>query len=534
MLCDLVKVLSENACIDVIRLIYHELGYNELNQLLIDIIMKLVNNKTTTNEHFIQIENIIRQVITKTNINDQNNNNKIYCKTTKEESKLIRLPIEIINKTATFLDEKDIFSFEQCCKLFYQIINNSCYLKQSNNFKTFEINTKRLHQMINPHCSFYKYLFCQTLRIRVENDIDDRTIDWHQQKRNFAQSVIKFETRWNELQCGGSWNGHEYMKSIFKSIRLLECIGRGELFLHSLPIDVLFDPHKSKLETVKLNHWDDAEKDYNEYLNKFRKKYLDFKESMTIQGENIKVLDFLSHRGCEDAPDGAVIPHQFDCVESKHIHLWNTVIDLPDWDWNHNSSLTTISCEWSFFWKYEKMKNDYSGRIETLRLINTTLNRFETTDDDKVKAQKLAESLNLHNSVKRLTTCETIGGTDEWEDFEPRMLSILSKKRYLNLENVNILFEMEFGGEEFDECLDLIFAFFEQHAKILQYQFKELNIGFEYHEKYQIIEWDCNVDDKKLDQERQKWYQLDHLPLENQKNKEKYYKLMYQWSHPDE
>ena len=49
------------------------------------------------------------------------------------------------------------------------------------------------------------------------------------------------------------------------------------------------------------------------------------------------------------------------------------------------------------------------------------------------------------------------------------------------------------------------------------------------HEKYQIIEWNCNIDDRKLDQERKKWDELDDLPLQCKKNHAKYLELEKQW-----
>ena len=75
--------------------------------------------------------------------------NQSNLEKTKEEIifPLLRLPMDIIkNNVSFFLNEKDIFEFEQCCRLFYQMINISSYLKQSHNFKTFTITNYQLHK----------------------------------------------------------------------------------------------------------------------------------------------------------------------------------------------------------------------------------------------------------------------------------------------------------------------------------------------------------------------------------------------------
>ena len=72
---------------------------------------------------------------------------KVSCDTTTHRNDkilfpLFALPTDLIISTSFFLNEKDIFHFEQCCRLFYQIVNNLSYLDQSNNFKTFLLTSK--------------------------------------------------------------------------------------------------------------------------------------------------------------------------------------------------------------------------------------------------------------------------------------------------------------------------------------------------------------------------------------------------------
>ena len=81
-----------------------------------------------------------------------------------------------------------------------------------------------------------------------------------------------------------------------------------------------------------------------------------------------------------------------------------------------------------------------------------------------------------------------------------------------------------------EKTIDLFLKLLKEHWKILKYQFTKLNIGIkDCWGKCQIIEWNNNIDDKKLDQERKKWDQLDNLPLQCQKNCQKYLELQNQW-----
>ena len=522
LLCDLVKQLDESACLDVIRSVYRPLGYQNLNQFLIAIIMKLVNN--TTSDNFTHIENIVREIIattTSTSNNSENKNNAIKCKTKKEEQRksklqLLNLPIDIINKSATFLNETEVFNLDICCKLFYQIINNSSYLKQSNNFKIFTITPETMNQMLNTKTSFYKYSFCHTLIL--ENAYDDVRLD-----------IDELEEKLNQIQTDGNCN--EYMSNMFKSIKSLECDGYGSLLLQTLPLEQLFDPNKSQLLKIVLKHGWNAEEniysyvdDYNEYLNEFERKYLDIKESLIRQGKNIKMLDCIKHSTEIEIDIKVNIPHQFEHIESKHIHLSFATIDLSDWDLNHNSSLKMITLEWwSNFRIQTKMKNNYNGNIETLRLIYPS-----STKEDRASAhienKNLIESLHLHNDVKNLTIWWKYG-YEEWEWQKKQILDLLLKKHYFNLQNINILLNIWDA-----KTIDLFFELLKQYWKILKYQFKKLNIGLKGRfNKYQIIEWNCNINDKKLDQERKKWDQLDSSPLQCQKYRKKYLELQNQW-----
>ena len=144
-LCYLISRLNEEGCFNAIRSLQNVMGYDDFSDFICKIFMDSSHNWKP--ETLIQLENQLQQHQKKTNNSsnidtEQNNNQNKQVK-----FPLLRLPIDLITKTSLFLNEKDIFQFEQCCRLFYQMINNSLYLNQSNNFKTFEISIKRFDKL---------------------------------------------------------------------------------------------------------------------------------------------------------------------------------------------------------------------------------------------------------------------------------------------------------------------------------------------------------------------------------------------------
>ena len=99
----------------------------------------------------------------------------------KEERALfpfLQLPIDLVTETSLYLNEDDIFQFEQCCRLFYTMINNTTYLKQSNTFNTFTIDNTIFKQLTQSQYSFFKYSkamtleFCNSTHFGVEDDME--------------------------------------------------------------------------------------------------------------------------------------------------------------------------------------------------------------------------------------------------------------------------------------------------------------------------------------------------------------------------
>ena len=134
-----------------------------------------------------------------------------------------------------------VFGFEQCCRLFYQMINNSAHLKQSNSFKVFTFNKTVLDEMMMLRYSFYKYSQCEKLVIRFGC------------KMTYFITDIQHEWERALSDDGHFDHDHSFLR-VFKSIRSLELNDYATLILlHKLPLDVLFDP-QSRLEHMKIAH----------------------------------------------------------------------------------------------------------------------------------------------------------------------------------------------------------------------------------------------------------------------------------------
>ena len=121
-LCQSVERLNEQECLDVIRMIQEELRCSTMNQLLTKMIVNMEDMFTSKN--ISRIKNAIQKMVE----NRSNHNQASPGQAGKTQSPIIRLPVDVLTKTSTFLNEKDVFQFERCCREFYQIINNVGYL----------------------------------------------------------------------------------------------------------------------------------------------------------------------------------------------------------------------------------------------------------------------------------------------------------------------------------------------------------------------------------------------------------------------
>ena len=533
-LCELIKQLDEDECVNVIRSVYKELGCSSLNILLIKMILHLTDDVTSYS--LTKMKKKINDISCSENTHIENTNEKPEKQEKQEKqenlknSELHRLPIDLIYKISFYLNEKDIFNFEQCCILFYHIVNNLLYINQSNTFKTFDLTTQRLYQMTQKQHNFYKYSKATNLIIQNEK-----------------QSLIgKQEPAESQFETAKVVSGYDkWLTSMFKSIKSLKIERDGTVLLAKLPIDILFDADKTKsnLEILTVyGHNVNGEHEAN--VDKFYEKYIILKKEFENQGKKIRVLK-CSQQSVDNLSTN--VWSKFFCIESKHTcvsaygssrlkHLLEHNLQVCTGD--NNSSLEILTLMGCRFDRIDtsmiKSNANCNGQmqIKTLRLID--LNSYSNTDI--LENAKLIESLNFHNSVKNLTLSCTIYDTDADRNIWRNVLSnLLTKKDYVNLDNVNILFHF-FGVDTKTDTLSWIFEILNHNREILKHQFKQLNIGLRIavslrNQRYYILKWHCAIDEKfLLDYQQQcNMYVHDKQFDPSAKGKEKYSLIMQQW-----
>lgn len=105
---------------------------------------------------------------------------------------------------------------------------------------------------------------------------------------------------------------------------------------------------------------------------------------------------------------------------------------------------------------------------------------------------------------------------NRWQHWCKTMSNLLTKKHYFNVVNLNILLSFNICYEKFT---DLMFNVLKQHAEILKHQFRQFNFGLQYgsssdKKQCNVIEWNCNIDEKWLDVKQKKWNKWNQLPSE--------------------
>ena len=544
-LCELIHQLDQDSCIAVIQSIYHEFGCKNLNELLIKMILQWEVNTTT--QSFKAMENIIKFMIV---------DNRKKVTNSHNSSNLLQLPSDLICKTSLYLNENDIFNFEKCCRLFYQMINKSSYLNQSNNFKTFIINPDKLSPttMCKHSCSFFKYSKPTTLIITPFNR---------------PLSVEQVQKQWAMIRCLNAFNDDNWLSNMIGSIKTLEIekYAHGTAFFNELLIDAIFDPDQSTLEKLII-----AEKnlprndDFNCFNNNwmqyqnasmimFKQKYqdLDLKLQREHQEKNVHVLKCVHHiiRG-----SNYWYAHNLAWIKAKHLWITgaNAQLVVPQFCRNlsENSELKmmTFEAHCSFrdtvpSWDTDTTNIDNSNFcIETVRFIDWKCwNRIYIFDDEE-----MIQSLNFHNSVKNMTLhiCFRERGIKEgnfryyfgW--LKIAITNLLNKKHYSNLTNLNILIEcitLIFDSNGGDTA-DWIAGILKRNANVLGHQFAQLNIGLRVKQESldsdhvvckacYVFEWNSTVNDKFLAEYKQ--FVNNQSPTDRKSNVKKFRQLRDQW-----
>lgn len=390
---------------------------------------------------------------------------------------LLRLPNDLIIETASFLNEKEIFIIERCCRLLYKMINNTSYLKKSNNFKTFTLTEKELKQMSEPACSFFKY--AKADRLIIDN-MSKIKVDSPMEVINNLVTTVR--DMWDKAEK--QWIKEGWYKSIFTSIRTLKINADAMFLLDKLPIEIMFNPQISDLETIEeLNYYWYRNNiiHLQNIMQQFVEKYLNFKKKLNQQqlqqGEELSIKKLRSVRHFNG--------RRFEVNALKEIEATHVIMDSMMLDLNDNFTMEVLTCEndVEFISKWRDISiNNYdddgcinciSGNIQTLRLT-----RFRRESNcDLCNNQNLIESFQLDKSVKNLLIDLTLENniSTKWKD---AIECIIKKQYYHNLENVNLLL-----GTTTMKDVEWIFKVLKNHQGLLKYNFKNLNIALIYYLK---------------------------------------------------
>ena len=478
-----IEILNDEGCFEAVRVLRHVADCATWNDCLKKIIT--ATTRTMKIEALSKLDTQIQQISTDVNfINHQVNRNynetKVQpnCNDVSSNEQFIfplfRLPIDLIQNTSLFLHEHDIFNFEQCCRLFYQMINNSTYLKQTNNFKSFILDGNRLNQLANYKISFYKYSQAHTL------------------STTFAHGISRTRDAWNSAKYIDDHFHRHCLTNIFQSIKLLEIDASGMLLLDKFPVEILFKSD-SCLQHLKLTSdrrcWQRKSTSSVQYLQnimeKFENSYLDLKSKLGEQGKKVNKLKLVEH--CGGKSDESIMIKGPSFVETDHLSI--SYIDeaksVPIVNLFAGIRILTLKHNFNI----RKLNNCHSNLnckyfVETLRLIDF-LNYSSTICTD----QKVIESLNMQSSLKNLTI--NVRLRDYWISVIEK---IIVKMYYYNLENVNILLEADYNVGL--ESIGAFFAMLRKHIELLQHQFKQLAIGFavkpdrqDNTKKYYVFQW---------------------------------------------
>ena len=509
-LCQSIEKLNDSGCFEVIRLLQHKSGCQDLNCFVTTVIMQMT--QTMDVEWLTQMDNTVKEMIS----NDNYTKSKKLCSNDVAKSNtsetiifpLLQLPRDILHNTSLYLNEKDIFIFEKCCRLFYKMINKLSYLKQSNNFKTMILNDKKFHQITNPQYSFYKYS--------------------QSQKLTFAKWYVNSRSKWQEAKEIDKKYDH-WLTNLFKSIKSLIFNNlRAIELMVDLPIEILFDS-KSHLESMIIdcncnvyreNGYTDI--DYSQSVIDFEKQLVNFKEKYESQGrKSVKKLQYIEYK-C-------------DCklwvreIETKHLSIArvNNMVIQRITTGCLMSSIRVLTIE-----KYLHVSTmkQFNCNIDTLRLLNFDVNSKPYICNNN----NIIESLNLQQSLVNLTLQLYIGFCDEkgnpFKEWIDAIDKILIKEYYHHLKNVNILVDLS------PATIKPFFQILKKNCKVFKDQFKQLNIGvkmdsFSSYHYYYTFSCNFNTIDEKffIEQENQVESTILLLDATRKQHQTKYCQWEKQW-----
>ena len=497
--CKSISKLNTDGCIDVLRLLKNVMGSDALNQFTTKTFMDC--SKKWTIDQITKFENEIKPTFTNQNYchshseSHQSRSRRIRNKKNMQFP-LLRLPIDLITQTSFYLNEADIFEFEKCCRLFYQMINNTSYLNLSNNFKTCRIDLKRVNQIprTRSRYGFFKYSKAKKMELFVNIDLENKN------EPTYTKS------KWDKAMIVAQNDG--WFDNIFKSIELLIINWDPMSLLDKLPIELLFDPNESHLNRIEFCH----DTDLKQYIDKFETRYLEMKEKLAKHGKQMRKLKVVVH-------------HNFFYSEvegpfyilAEHLVLVETRIDLnKNCNWlsqDYNPCLRKLTWDNIQFDNInininDKQRNDLNKRkninIETLRLNYSA----ECSYSHNILNNVAIESLNLQNSLKNLMLYIE-HDHDSLTQWQNAIESIIKKEDFYKLENVIILLRTE------NDNITWILEMLTKNVQLLKYQFKKFIIGWNIEDVHcHVLEWNKEIDKKYLHQLKEKlkstsWYNQD-------------------------
>ena len=514
LLRELAYTLDKDECVDVLESLREELQYSSFGELLTQILIDCT--KSLSIDSLDKIYNVIKSKLDgnthnlKKLKNTPTINDNTNIKTPQIIFPLFSLPIDLISEISLYLNENDIFQFEQCCSLFYKMVNKLSYLNKSNNFKTFIITHKRFQKIISPQYSFYKYSKAKTLQFDLPRYHSVRGDDFD----NFANE-LRF--KWEQAQYIAKENDN-WLQNVFKSIEKLILDYDSTFVLTSLlPIDILFDPLMSHLNVLEFDHdWDPSyDNEMIRSMNRFETEYLELQKKLKLKSQQIKRLRLLKHNSNCDY----LTIYGPRYIESQQIFIGQIELDCRSpiaMNLRGNCcpgvELLTFSND-AIFKHIDKIEYNDSRKYHKIKTL--CLSKFSCfSQSDICTNYQLIESLNLQNSLKNLMINiiiwdGDIHAKDDIDRWKMAINYILQKKYFYNLENVNLLFETNNSD---GLSLNMLFTILTENTKELKYQFKQFNVGIRILnntypiETYHVWKWNKDINDKYLDEKQEDIY----------------------------
>ena len=533
-ICELIETCDVEQCIDVIRWL-HDAGLSNeinLNKFLIQTIlgMKQSHKKLDTVEQKMKTittnskQQKPHSVITKAkkgvhlNINCAGDEEIVFP--------LLGLPIDVISTTTLYLNAQDIFQFERCCRLFYQMINNSSYLNQSNSFNTFKLTNKNLDIFTKEKTTctieLYKYCKIKTLMLNISD-----TGNWYYNHVRRARGTFCMDMLLPLLKS------METLKIQGNSLQLLDkikcAIPMKRLFDTSINDDYQFK--KIEFGTGEGGHY---HRDLgNGSVRAFRVKYNTIKDTFRQEKKDVRILDCVKIKDTETV--------DILLINSKHMWLNDTFGWLSKENASNNCNyLQCLTFERSCGIGFTRSNNynDYNGvceykpesmNIETIRLID--FSSF-THPPGILNDKTTIETMNLPNSVRNLTLHLIVNDEFLFELWIENIQNLLQKEYYYNLKNINILIEIPSyfeNKEDINPKMEILITMLEKNIKILKHQFDKFNIGLKCVYGCDVLEWNEKMNKKQLNGIKTKWERLKQIEETTRRNLEIFEELKNMW-----